>query len=421
MRLSPWLVLFCVAAAAGLMFAGVSTHDFVQHLDRQVHSINCSFIPGLAAPDASGTSGCHVTLMSPYSSLFRKSVWGGLPISLPAMSVFAFLLYRGLDLLVNRRADDAGARRFLVGASVLPVLASLVMGYIAFAELDAACKLCIGIYAASFVSLAAAAIEWKTAAGSDPNLGSDIGLGGHEAEFAEQGGDARAWALGAATLAGFVAVPTLVYLIAMPTYDKYVGSCGTLAKPEDTYKIMVPMDGNEAGRDTIEVFDPLCPACRGFEDRLSASGLSDQLHRRAVLFPLDNTCNWMVGSAVHPGACTISEAILCADADAKKVVDWAFDNQQAIRAASAADPAAAGNMVAAAFPQLKSCLGSTKVKADLNRSLRWVVANQLPVLTPQVYVGGTKLCDEDTDLGMDYALSRLLEQGPQKTASAETP
>ncbi|MCZ7681664.1 MAG: hypothetical protein M5U28_23860 [Sandaracinaceae bacterium] len=33
--------------------------------------------------------------------------------------------------------------------------------------------------------------------------------------------------------------------------------------------------------------------------------------------------------------------------------------------------------------------------------------NQLPVLTPQVYVGDLRLCDADTDLGMDYALSRL--------------
>ena len=28
------------------------------------------------------------------------------------------------------------------------------------------------------------------------------------------------------------------------------------------------------------------------------------------------------------------------------------------------------------------------------------------------YVDGTKLCDEDTDLGLDWALSRLLTRGP---------
>ena len=37
-------------------------------------------------------------------------------------------------------------------------------------------------------------------------------------------------------------------------------------------------------------------------------------------------------------------------------------------------------------------------------------ANQLPVLTPQVYVGGTRVCDADTDLGLDWTLDRLLDR-----------
>lgn len=413
MRLSPWLLLFCVAAAAGLFFAGYSTFDFVQHLDRQVHSIACSFVPGLAAPDASGSSGCHVTMMSPYSSVFRGAIWGGLPISLPGMAMFAFLLFRGLDLLLNRRADEAAPRLFLLAATAIPVLTSIVMGYIALAELDAACKLCIGIYSSSAVAFVAAVLEWRTARGSA--LGADLGIVGEDA--LPQENPTREYAMSAGQLAGFVAVPALVYLIAMPGYDKYVGACGTLPKPEDTYKIMVDLDKNPGGRDAIEVFDPLCPACRGFETRLEASGLGARMNRKAVLFPLDNACNWMVGSAVHPGACTISEAVLCSRENPMPVIDWAYANQTAIREAATADPEAAGKMVLQQFPDLKGCLGGAKVKADLNRSLRWAVANQLPVLTPQVYVDGVKLCDEDTDLGMDYALSRLLEKGPATPAT----
>jgi len=87
--------LLIVAAVAGLTFAGVSTYDFVAHLDRQVHSIHCSFVPGMGATDTAGSSGCYLTLMSPYSSIFRKTIWGGLPIALPAMAVFAFLLHLG--------------------------------------------------------------------------------------------------------------------------------------------------------------------------------------------------------------------------------------------------------------------------------------------------------------------------------------
>ena len=53
---------------------------------------------------------------------------------------------------------------------------------------------------------------------------------------------------------------------------------------------------------------PLCPACRGFENRFSKAAARDAFDRRVVLFPLDNTCNWMVDSAVHPGACAVSGA-----------------------------------------------------------------------------------------------------------------
>lgn len=415
MRPSPYTLLLVVAAAAGLYFAAFSTYDFVQHLDRQLNDIHCSFIPGIAATDASGASGCRVALMSPYSSVFRREVWGGIPISLPAMSVFAFLLFRGLDLWLNRREQDRGATRFLVAATLLPVLASAVMGYIAFAKLGAACKLCMGIYASSVVGFVAALLQWRQA--SARRLGEEVGLVG-EPLPGEPDQGMRGHLMSFLEGVGFVAVPVLVYLVAMPDYSKYLGSCGTLAKPEDPYGVMVPMGQQGSGKETIEVFDPLCPACLGFETRLEASGLASQLKRRAVLFPLDPTCNWMVGSAVHPGACTVSEAVLCAGERSAAVIDWAFDHQEEIRAAADARPEAAAEMVGAAFPELKSCLGSPAVRSKLNKSLRWAVANQLPVLTPQIYIEGRKLCDEDTDLGMDYALSRMLKQAAPAASEA---
>ena len=69
-------VLFGVAIAAllGLIFAGVSTSDFIEHLDRQVHSIHCSFIPGAAKE--LGDNGCKAVMMSVYSSVLRTSLWG---------------------------------------------------------------------------------------------------------------------------------------------------------------------------------------------------------------------------------------------------------------------------------------------------------------------------------------------------------
>jgi hypothetical protein len=52
-------------------------------------------------------------MMSPYSSVFRTSVWGGIPISLPAMAVFAFVLLYAIDLSLTRRQFDRRAAAFL--------------------------------------------------------------------------------------------------------------------------------------------------------------------------------------------------------------------------------------------------------------------------------------------------------------------
>jgi hypothetical protein len=149
-----------------------------------------------------------------------------------------------------------------------------------------------------------------------------------------------------------------------------------------------------------------------------------RLHRKALLFPLDSTCNWMVGRSLHPGACSISEAILCAeqgDVPATTVIDWAFTQQEEILEASAADPEAAARMVTAEFPTLAECVGSAEVQSRLNKSLRVAVRNSIPVLTPQLYVAGVKVCDEDTDLGLDWALAKMLELQAAGALEGEAP
>jgi hypothetical protein len=129
-----------------------------------------------------------------------------------------------------------------------------------------------------------------------------------------------------------------------------------------------------------------------------------------LLFPLDSTCNWMVDRPIHPGACAISEAILCAEGRAHEVLEWAFEEQEAITAAERGSEGAAARMAGQRFPEIASCIGRPGVRAKLNASLRWAVQNQLLVLTPQVYVGDMRVCDADTDLGLDYALSRMADR-----------
>jgi uncharacterized membrane protein len=433
-RPKPWLVALVVAATVGAVFAAVSTYDFVQHLDRQVHALHCSFIPGVS--HGGGESGCQVAMMSPYSSVFRTHVWGGIPISLAAMSVFAFLAFYALDLMVTRRKDDPRATGFLALATVLPAATSLVMLVISLAKLGTTCKLCVCIYVASAVCLVAGIALWRQAvrgghadAVTAPAPRADRGDRGNryrdDPAFVGTGktSSARLVAVGptgassTGMLAGmfavgvaFVVVPIALYLALAPDHARFIGTCEALPHPADTYNVMQRIERGSGGVPAIEVLDPLCPACRAFEQRLQASGIAGRLDRKAVMFPLDNTCNWMVTEATHPGACTVSEAVLCAGDKAPDVIAWAFEEQDRIRSETKADPAAAARIVKQRFPELAACLGSPDARSRLNKSMRWIVANNIRVVTPQLFIDKVKLCDEDVDLGLEYTLSNMLER-----------
>lgn len=395
-----WLIaLSLFSALFGFGFASASTYDFAAHLDRQVHSLHCSFIPGLKGSDASA-AGCQVTLMSPYSSILRKSVWGGIPISLPAMSVFAAIAALASIVLVRRAEQERAALATLLGLATLPLLASLVMGSIAAFELGAACKQCIGIYSSSFVTFVCALLAYR---------GRVRVVGGASPDNPPPG---KRWLL-AFPLAGvLVLVPMTGYVLAMPSYAPYEKGCGALPAPEDKHGVLVHVKGEPGAKPALEIFDPLCPACKAFEERLTSAGLDTRLDRKLLLFPLDNTCNWMIDDAMHPGACAVSSAVLCAGERAKEVIDWAFAEQSQILAAAKADAGAAARMTQDRFPELKRCMDAPQTKAKLAQSLRWAVKNQLPVLTPQLYVDGKRLCDEDTDLGLEYTLTRMLQGRP---------
>jgi len=78
-------------------------------------------------------------------------------------------------------------------------------------------------------------------------------------------------------------------------------------------------------------------------------------------------------------------------------------------------------MIKAKFPAVSECVNKPEVKSKVNQSLRWVSSNSLPILTPQLYVKGRRVCDEDTDLGLDFALNRLIEGVPEEPAQAQQP
>jgi len=394
----PRRALLALAAFAlvGVVFAAVSSYDFIAHLDRQVHSITCSIIPGVGPKDASGSSGCHAVLMSPYSSVLRDLTWGGIPIALPALGVFAFLLFRAIDLLFHQRLV-CRETQFMIAATALPVLTSIVYAVISLVEVDTLCKTCVGIYVSSlgvFAAAIAVHVSTGTLRSEPPGKTSAVGLWGFY--FVEG--------------AALVALPVLLYLVLKPAYADSLLRTSGLRHPDDKYGVMIETRGG--GRvPAVEVLDPLCPACKGFAQRLAASSAADQLRIKYVLFPLDKECNWMVNESLHPGACAVSEAVLCAGDRAPAVLSWALGNHEALRALGSGSSAAVYQRIRKEFPELGDCVGRPAVRARVNKSLRWIVANSLPVLTPQLFVGNQRIPDEDTDLGLDYVLARVLAAG----------
>ncbi|MBK6689532.1 MAG: hypothetical protein IPG45_34025 [Deltaproteobacteria bacterium] len=392
-RIGAWVV--AGLGFLGAAFSAVSTRDFIQHLDRQMHSIHCSFIPG--AGTELGESGCRTVMMSPYSSMFRTSLWGGLPISLLSMAVFAYLAYRGADLALSRQGTRTKAR-YLIAATVLPVLMSLIYGYISAFEIDALCKVCAGIYLTSFGALGAAIFAYsKTQADEELEDPMPKYLG-----WFFQG-------------VGYVAFLTVIYVGFAPTTPKSAEGCSALVRGDDPNNILVPLQPRKGGVRSIAVLDPLCPACKGFDERLEKSGLYDKMDLSAVLFPLDASCNWMVKQSLHPGACAVSEAMLCLREKGRTVLDWAFLHQEELTKAAKDGDGPVRERLAKEFPEVKGCLGTPAIKQKLNKSLRWGVNNAIPVLTPQLFVGNRRVCDEDTDLGLEYTLTAMIEkQGGKK-------
>ena len=387
------LVAFAIFALLGVVFAAVSTYDFVAHLDRQVHAITCSIVPGLGPRDASGTSGCHAVLMSPYSSVFRSLTWGGIPIALPALGVFAFLLFRGLDLSL-RRDVGRGETGFLIVAALLPVVTSAVFLWISEVALGTVCTVCGGIYAASLGVLVTAVWAHRGASRTTAGASSNAGQ----------------WTLYFLEGCALVLIPVMLYMLQKPAYPDTLARKNELRHPEDRYGVMLKAKGT-GSVPAIEVLDPLCPACKAFSQRLAASDLGRDLALQTVLFPLDKDCNWMVNESLHPGSCAVSEAVLCAGAKSDDVLAWAFARQPELLAAGAHGQSEVYARLKQDFPELATCLGQPLVRTRLNRSLRWVVSNSLPVLTPQLFVRNHKIPDEDTDLGLDFVLARTLENG----------
>jgi uncharacterized membrane protein len=435
------LALF--ASLLGLAFGLSSTLDYASHLDRQIHDIHCSFIPGLGATAAADT-GCRTAMYSPYAALFRDRYWGGVPISLFAVGAFAFFAAFSLYVLLAKESAPRRAFQFLFLAGVTPLLVSIGMAAISVFRLGTFCKTCIGLYVASAllaVAGVAAFLQDRRAArdlersprAPDPPRPVEAPAAGSEgvpgtvpdpavhAHVPTQVLDERKVA-GPRRMGGFLLIPTwlaglglfsiapaLLYVGALPSYTGYISGCGKLEKATEPNNALLRVTPPRATQPATLFVDPLCPTCKALHQRLEAEQVMDKLDITLVLFPLDSDCNWMLDRPLHPGACVVSKAILCGEHRSMQMLEWAYDNQEDLLAAakSGAGLVNVRAMIRERWPGLEACIESKETNLRLNRMLRYIVNNHLPVSTPQMYLGDTRVCDEDTDMGLAYAIRKL--------------
>src|ERR1700753_2231507 len=143
-----------VASLLGLLFGSYSTFDYAKHLDRRLHDIHCSIIPG--APVTDSADACRAAMYSPYSALFKEKYWGGIPISLFAVGAFTFLVAFSLYLFVAGEKAPRKAVMTFAALAMAPLLASVVMLTISITKLGTFCLVCVGVYISSFTLAGAA-------------------------------------------------------------------------------------------------------------------------------------------------------------------------------------------------------------------------------------------------------------------------
>src|SRR5581483_1182836 len=203
-----------VAAIIGFVFAAYSSYDYAQHLDRQVHSVHCSFIPGAPVSDDADNA-CKTALFSSYSAVLRRTYWGGIPISLFAMGAFGFFIGLAATIAVANDRAPRWALGLLGIAGFGPLVASIVMFAISATQLHTFCKLCVGIYICS-IALAVCAVLAIRALSAQKSTERPM----------------QAILLGFAVLGAVTLAPAIVYAATIPDMKPYIAKCGKVAVKE---------------------------------------------------------------------------------------------------------------------------------------------------------------------------------------------
>jgi hypothetical protein len=103
----------------------------------------------------------------------------------------------------------------------------------------------------------------------------------------------------------------------------------------------------------------------------------------------------------------VSKAILCAKSPGE-MLEWAYERQADLTEAGRAGGNALTQIISQRWgADVTRCMGDRATQQRLNRHLHFATANAIAVSTPQIFIDGQRLCDEDIDMGLMFALRTL--------------
>ena len=168
--------------------------------------------------------------------------------------------------------------------------------------------------------------------------------------------------------------------------------------------------------------DFMCPFCRDLAGGLKGYLPTTENQVKSVYkhFPLDKTCNPSLGSTVHPGACDLALAGICAEENGRF---WEFHDKvfaQRWERATRDNVLKIGASVGLDSAKLGVCMDSAATKGrllkDVEEAARVGVSS-----TPTVFVNGRKLTSTSSFLlAMDEERKRLNLKAPGAPRATET-
>jgi uncharacterized membrane protein/protein-disulfide isomerase len=346
-----------IAAALALSLAGLVVSAVLARLHAQAHAGATSFC---ALTD---TVNCDRVALSPLS------VQIGLPVAVWGMIAYALMAGLASSGVPRRPPGSTWPAGLLLIVSTAAAAASVALAVLSKVAVGAWCPLCVASWLISFGLVAAA---WRACRGP----GASGAIRADLAVLRERPLRAGAVAL---LLPASIAFTSAAY----PRYWERGAPANRQPGREAASPGAAAMTSGP-----LLVFgytDYECPFCaRMHEATRALAGRADvTLVRRH--FPLDPACNPAVKRQVHPSACALARASICAEAQGRldEMEDALFANQRARPSVEVL-----ASRLGLDFERFRACLSSPETERRLAADVAAGVRDGVRA-TPSYVVGGT--------------------------------